>query len=79
MNVQRFIFWLRFPAVLILEVLGDQEPETAGSGAEEAPPVLGMKPERIQFWIGQLARFIAEIVEGASGETGKSGEREVEW
>ena len=87
MDVNSIVFWLRFAVDLIHRIVDGEDVETAaGFDLESAPPVLNMKPERIQFWIGQLARFIAELVDGADEETGKSGEssgasasEEVEW
>ena len=75
MNVERIFFWLRFVARLILDVLGEpgNGPEAAGGPRRSAGWPAGFKPERIQFWIGQLVRFILEVT-AAGEETGKSGE-----
>ena len=37
------------------------------------PPVVNMKPERIQFWLRQLGNFLIEVADGMAGGTGKSG------
>ncbi len=39
------------------------------------------KPERIQFWLKLIARFVLAVIEGVSEETGKSGaaSEEVDW
>ncbi len=80
MNVQRIFFWLRFFAELTLEVLDEMDYhgyKPAGSSRQVADPPAGFKPERIQYWIGQMVKFVLEVAEAASEETGKSGERSV--
>ena len=87
MDVKSIVFWLRFAVDLINRILDGEDVETAaGFDPEAAPPVVNMKPERIQFWLRQLAQFIFELAGGADEETGKSGEssgasasEEVEW
>ncbi len=74
MNVQRIFFWLRFFAELTLEVL-DEMDYGYWPARQVVDPPAGFKPERIQYWIGQLAKFVLEVVATANEETGKSGER----
>ncbi len=75
MNVERIFFWLRFAARLILDVLGEPDnPGAAGGLRRLIGPPVGFKPERIQYWIGQLLKLVLELFQGSTEETGKSGE-----
>ena len=76
MNVDTIFHWLRLVALVILDIFGaDEDGRPSGEESVGLPP--GMKPERIQFWVRLIARFVLEVFAGASGETGKSGETEV--
>ena len=62
MNFERFFFWVRLVARVVLGGLDglDDEPGDGDDGEE-------MKPERIQIWLRILARAALQVLDGFDG------------
>ena len=54
MNLEQLIHWIRLVAQVVLEVVGRLDD-------------LEMKPERIQIWIGIVARSVLYALDGVGG------------
>ena len=54
MDLERFFVWIRLVAQVVLEVVGRLDD-------------LEMKPERIQIWIGIVARAVLYALDGVGG------------
>ncbi len=85
-RIQVWIGILARAALQAVEEVGAPPPEKSGArsigaGAPPASRRTGrwekFKPERIQFWLGLIARFVLAVIAGVNEETGKSGERSV--
>ncbi len=64
MNLDRTLFWIRLIAWAILDVVNGLGDEADTDVASVGGPPSGFKPERIQVWLGVLARAALSAVEG---------------
>ncbi len=81
---ERIQFWAAIARAALTAVEGvvpgtpDRPAERSGAQNRSSALWPWFKPERIQFWLQLIARFVVAVIdelnEGASEETGKSGE-----